>query len=44
MRAPRPFPRMRLNPQVGELGDFRYEDFTLEGYEPYPVHQGPIAV
>src|SRR6188472_419717 len=43
-RAPRPFPRMRLNPQVSELADFRYEDFTLEGYEPYPSIKAPIAV
>jgi len=43
-RAPRPFPRMRLNPQVSELADFRYEDFTLEGYDPYPAIKAPIAV
>src|SRR5204863_5562349 len=34
-RAPRPFPRMRLNPAVRELPDFRYEDFTLEAYDPH---------
>jgi thymidylate synthase len=34
-RAPRAFPRMRLNPQVGELAGFRFEDFMLEGYEPH---------
>jgi thymidylate synthase len=43
-RAPRPFPRMRLNPQVRELADFRYEDFVLEGYEPHPAIKAPIAV
>jgi thymidylate synthase len=43
-RAPRLFPRMRLNPQVLELLDFRYEDFTLEGYEPHPGIKAPIAV
>ena len=43
-RAPRPFPRMRLNRQVRELAEFRYEDFTLEGYEPYPAIKAPIAV
>jgi len=43
-RAPRPFPRMRINPQVRELLDFRFEDFTLEGYEPHPGIKAPIAV
>jgi len=43
-RAPRPFPRMRLNARVRELADFRYEDFTLEGYEPHPGIKAPIAV
>jgi thymidylate synthase len=43
-RAPRPFPRMRLNPQVRELPEFRYEDFTLEAYEPHPAIKAPIAV
>jgi thymidylate synthase len=43
-RAPRPFPRMRLNPQVRELAEFRYEDFALEGYEPHPAIKAPIAV
>ena len=43
-RSPRPFPRMRLNPAVKELLDFRYEDFTLEAYEPHPAIKAPIAV
>jgi thymidylate synthase len=43
-RAPRPFPRMRLNPQVRELSEFRYEDFSVEGYEPHPAIKAPIAV
>jgi thymidylate synthase len=43
-REPRPFPRMRLNPAVKELLDFRYEDFTLENYDPHPAIKAPIAV
>ncbi|MES2468540.1 MAG: thymidylate synthase [Verrucomicrobiota bacterium] len=43
-RTPRPLPRMRLNPAIQSIDDFRYEDFTLEGYEPYPAIKAPIAV
>jgi thymidylate synthase len=43
-RAPRPFPRLRLNPAVQDLLAFQYEDFTLEAYEPHPGIKAPIAV
>lgn len=43
-REPRVFPRMRLNPEVTDLFEFRYEDFTLEGYDPHPAIRAPIAV
>ena len=43
-RAPRPFPRMRLNSGVKDLFAFAYEDFTLEGYEQYGAIRAPIAV
>jgi thymidylate synthase len=35
---------MRLNPEVKDLFAFRYEDFTLEGYDPAPAIRAPIAV
>jgi thymidylate synthase len=43
-RAPRAMPRMRLNAAVGDIGGFRYEDFTLENYDPHPAIKAPIAV
>ena len=42
-RTPRPLPTMRLNPDVKSLFDFRYEDFTLEGYDPWPAIKAPMS-
>lgn len=43
-RTPRQLPKMLLNPDVHSIFDFRYEDFTLEGYDPYPAIKAPVAV
>ena len=43
-RTPRLLPVMKLNPAVDSIFGFRYEDFTLEGYDPYPSIKAPIAV
>ncbi len=42
-RTPRPLPRMRLNPDVRSLFDFRYDDFTLEGYDPWPAIRAEMS-
>jgi thymidylate synthase len=43
-RSPRRLPVMRLNPAVKDLFQFKYEDFTLENYDPHPAIKAPIAV
>ena len=43
-REPRRLPVMRLNPEVKSVFDFRYGDFVLEGYDPYPAIKAPVAV
>jgi thymidylate synthase len=40
----RPLPTMRLNPEVKDLFSFKYEDFTLENYDPHPGIKAPVAV
>ncbi len=43
-REPRPLPRMVLNPEVKDLFSFCYEDFQLEGYDPWPHIKAEVAV
>jgi len=43
-RAPRKPPVMQLNPAVRDLFQFKYEDFTLESYDPHPAIKAPVAV
>lgn len=43
-RAPRPLPRMWINPEVTSLFAFRFEDFRLENYQPHPHIPAPVAV
>lgn len=43
-REPRPLPRMSLNPDVRSIFDFRYDDFHLEGYDPWPAIRGEVSV
>ena len=43
-REPRPLPKMVLNPQVRNIFDFEFEDFTLENYDPHPHIKGVVAV
>ena len=40
----RPLPKMTLNPQIKDIFDFTFDDFTLEGYDPHPHIKGAVAV
>lgn len=43
-REPKPLPKMVLNPEIKNIFDFKYEDFSLENYEPHPHIKAPVAV
>ena len=42
-REPRQLPKMHINPAVESIFDYRYEDFTLEGYDPHPAIKAPLS-
>jgi thymidylate synthase len=43
-RKPKPLPTMKINPDVKDIFAFKYEDFTLEGYDPDPSIKAEVAV
>ena len=43
-RTPRQLPVMKINPDVKDIFSFKYEDFQLEGYDPWPAIKAPVAV
>ena len=43
-RTPKPLPVMEINPDVKDLFDFKFEDFTLKNYDPHPHIKGAVAV
>jgi thymidylate synthase len=43
-REPRALPKMKINPEVKNIFDFKYEDFELVDYDPYPRIPAPVAV
>ena len=43
-RETRPLPKMILNPEIRNIFDFDFDDFTLEGYDPHPLIRGSVAV
>ncbi|HEX8377201.1 MAG TPA: thymidylate synthase [Pedobacter sp.] len=43
-REPRPLPQVKINPDIKDIFEFKYEDFTLENYEPHPHIKAPVAV
>ena len=43
-RTPKALPQMKINPEITELFDFRYEDFELVNYDPYPAIRAAVSI
>jgi len=43
-REPRPLPQMKINPNVKDIFEFKFEDFELVGYDPHPHIKAPVAI
>ncbi len=43
-RTPRPFPKLKIDPSITDIDAFRFEHFTIEGYDPYPAIKMEMAV
>jgi thymidylate synthase len=43
-REPKPLPQMKLNPEIKDIFGFKYEDFHLENYDPWPAIKAPVAI
>ena len=43
-RSPKPLPLMKINPEVKNIFEFKYDDFSLENYDPHPHIKGAVAI
>jgi thymidylate synthase len=43
-REPRPYPTLKINPEIKSIFDFTFSDFALEGYDPHPAIKAPVAI
>lgn len=43
-RTPKPQPQMRINPDAKDIFSFKFDDFSLENYDPYPAIKAPVAI
>ena len=43
-RTPRKLPKMHINPEVKSINDFKFEDFSLEDYDPHPHIAGQVSI